>query len=132
MIKKYRIAQVHVDSQALGSVGGSEAGPHVRCEGARAWGGPCLHRQLSSRVLRQMVSGAVPRERRVPFGPSPWTAALPEGEVRCSQGTLAGAHRAAVLLPRICAGKPCQAVSVRLTSGLSHLVSSPVSPCLSL
>lgn len=95
--------------------------------------------QLRARILRQMVSGAAPREGRVPPregrvppGASPWMAALPEGEVRCSQGTPAGAHRAAVLLPRICAGKPCQAVSVRLTPGPSHLVSSPVSPCLSL
>ena len=72
-----------------------------------------------------MVSGPVPETGGCCLAPTPWTAVLPEGEVRCSQGTLARADKAVMLPLKICAGKLCQPVSVRLTSGLGPLGQQP-------
>ena len=123
MIKKHRIAQVHAYSQALGGEGlvGVRLGLVCGCEGQ---GGQCSLRLSSAQGLGH---GLRPKRGGCSPAPlaSPWTAALPEGEVRCSQGTPVGADRAAVLFPRICAGKPCQPVSVGLTSGLSPLGQQP-------
>lgn len=90
------------------------------CAGARAWGGQCSLRcqlRASDMACGRWCLALCPETGGCCLAPTPWTAALPEGEVRCSRGTLARADKAVMSPLRICAGK--------LTSGLGPLGQQP-------